>query len=226
MVSRRGILNHCSLTNMKSASLLPVIFSFLLTCVSAQQPELPDFARDKFQGDTSVRIEDAYKWLYQAARGNGPAVMDEKLVREELQKEWDALGQPLPDEKLWEPLRGDEKIGRLNLRPFRGGKLEDLVNAALQSARDFPGDQTGKGFMDDDEAEFHIAWNMLGMSVDAKPSGNLTWPEWRRLDEGTDPKKYPAIHHSASYEKAHKPAYRLLTHSEADRLIKLLKTSS
>ncbi|MCU1265252.1 MAG: hypothetical protein JWM21_1570 [Acidobacteria bacterium] len=202
-----------------------ILASLLLLCSLGQQPELADFARDKLQGDDSVRVEDAYKWLHQATRGNAHAITDEKTVREELQREWGSLGQPLPDEKLWEPLRQDEKVGRFNLRPFRarGGKLEDLLAAFLQSAKDFPGDQTGKGFMVDDEAAFHIAWNTLGMSLDRKPVGNLNWPEWRRLDEETDPKKYPAIHHSVTYEKKHQPAYRLLTHDEAEKLIKSLK---
>lgn len=207
---------------MKTSILVPLL---LLLSFQGQQPELSDFAREQLRGDASVRIEDAYKFLHQATRGNAHAITDEKAVREELQREWSALGKPLPGEKLWEPLRADEKVGRFNLRPFRarGGKLEDLLAAFLQSAKDFPGDQTGKGFMDDDEAEFHIAWNTLGMSVDAHPIGNLTWPEWRRLDEALTPKQYPAIHHSVSYEKAHQPAYRLLTRNEADKLSKTLK---
>ncbi|MDQ2856515.1 MAG: hypothetical protein M3R68_09315 [Acidobacteriota bacterium] len=210
---------------MKSSILVLLLLPLLPLSFSAQRPELPDFALEKLRGDASVRIEDAYTLIYQATRGNGQPIKDEKIVREELQREWGALGEPLPDEKLWEPLRADEKVGRLNLRPFRarGGKLEDLLAAFLQSAKDFPGDQTGKGFLDDDQAECHIAWNTLGMALDRQPVGKLNWPEWRRLDEDLTPKEYPAIHHSESFVKSHKPAYRLLTHEQSEKLISALK---
>ncbi len=202
-----------------------LLASILLLFSWQQQTPVWEFAFEKLRADPHVRIEDGYKWVYQATRGNGPGLATEQTLRHELRREWASLGQPLPGEEIWEPLRADEKIGRLNLRPFRarGGNMENLLAAFLQSAKDFPGDQTGKGFMDDDEAEFHISWNTLGMTVESRPAGKLNWPEWRRLDEATTPKHYPAINHSAIYEQAHHPSYRLVTKDQAEKLKKTLK---
>jgi hypothetical protein len=40
-------------------------------------------------------------------------------------------------------LRADEQLGRLNLRPFRarGGKLDDVADAFIESAKTFQGNE-------------------------------------------------------------------------------------
>ncbi len=136
------------------------------------------------------------------------------MVREYLQQEWATIGKPLSHEPLWEPLRADEKLGRLNLRPFRarGGKMEDLVSAFMESAKEFRGN----------ELDFRAACNALGLQVACAPVGKLTWQEWRRLDEAMSAKSYPPIHHSAAYTKARYPAYRVITQAAAERLRKIL----
>jgi hypothetical protein len=189
----------------------PIIPALLLSMFTIQTG-FSDFAIEKLRYDPDVRIEDAYKWLYQAMRGAEHAVTDEKMVREYLQHEWKTLGKPLLNELLWEPLRTDNELGRLNLRPFRarGGRMDDVANAFIESAREFKSD----------EIDFRAAWNALGLQLAHEPVGKLTWPEWRRLDEAMTAKKYPAIHHSANYNKARQPAYRVLTREAYEKLIK------
>ena len=94
--------------------------------------------------------------------------------------------------------------------------MEDLAFAFIESAREFRGN----------ELDFRAAWSELGLQVARAPVGKLTWQEWRRLDEAMSAKNYPAIHHSAAYTKARKPAYRVITQAAAGKLRKTLEDAS
>src|SRR5437588_7200040 len=103
---------------------------FILSCMPSA---LIDFAIPKWKADPNVRIEDAYKWLYQATRGGEHAIPDKDSARKWLDDEWKTLDPPVSNEAIWEPLCPGGEIGRLNLRPFRAsdGKPDDLLNAFL-----------------------------------------------------------------------------------------------
>src|SRR5436309_1724558 len=121
---------------------------FVLACTPHA---LIDFALTRWRTERQVRIEDAYKWTYQATRGGEHSMPDEKIAREWLEQEWQTLFEPQPNEPLWQPLCPDGEIGRLNLRPFRarGGRMEDLLTAFVESGRKFP----------NDESSFIDTWN-------------------------------------------------------------------
>src|SRR5207237_10655081 len=107
---------------------------FLLGCTPQA---LVRFALAQWQTDPQVRIEDAYKWIYQSTRGGEHAMPDEQLARAWLDEEWQTLGDAEPDELLWQPLCAGGEIGRLNLLPFRarGGRKEDLLAAFVRSSQ-------------------------------------------------------------------------------------------
>jgi hypothetical protein len=187
---------------------MPALALVLLLGCSPQA--LVKFALAQWQGDPQVRIEDAYKWIYQATRGGEHAIPDEQMARAWLDEEWQTLAAK-PDEALWQPLCPGGEIGRLNLRPFRtrGGKKEDLLAAFVRSGQSFR----------HDESNFIVAWNELGKRLNRKSYGKLSWRAWRALDLKMRAAGYPAIHHSKIYEKERRPAYRVLTGEEAQRLI-------
>lgn len=187
----------------------------MVIIVLCPHESLVEFAAGRWQNDPDARIEDAYKWLYQATRGGEHAVPDKHSARQWLQREWQSLGEPLPNEKIWEPLRPDGKIGRLNLRPFRakGGKQEDLLAAFLESAKSFKGTHS----------EFQTAWADLGTQLKKQSIGKITWNEWKRLDGEMRAKNYPAVHHSREYNEARSPAYRVLTNSASEKLLRLVR---
>ena len=187
-------------------------FALLLTCTPIA---LIDFALPAWKAEPTMRIEDAYKWTYQATRGGEHAVPDKDSAQRWLDGEWKSLGAPLERERLWEPLCPDGEIGRLNLRPFRfrGGKADDLLDAFLASSRDHTRD----------ESAFAAAWNELGRQLRKKSSGSLNRKAWIRLDAEMRAKGYPAIHHSKSYADAKNPAYRILTSLEMKKLLAKLK---
>jgi hypothetical protein len=179
-----------------------------LSCLPAA---LVDFAAPKWNADKNVRIEDAYKYLYQATRGGEHAAPDRESARKWLDDEWQALGPDTKHEPKWEPLCPGGEIGRLNLRPFRdgGGKADDLLDAFLASAGEYK--ETGTNFLD--------AWGELGKRLEKAKIGQLDHKAWKKLDRSMKKKIYPAIHHSDTYNKANRPAYRVLTRFQATRLI-------
>lgn len=183
-------------------------------------PSDPDveFFLAQAKADPEIRIEDAYKWLFHATRGGEHAIQNEFAVRKWLAQEWTTLGPPQTDEPLWIPLTPADRIGRLNLRPYRvhGGSPDALHAAFLTSAESF----------DAKPARFRAAWKNLGRTLAKNPQGHLTHAEWKRLDHNLRDKDYPAIHHSPEYEKSRQPAYRVLTAAEARKLIDSLSSSS
>lgn len=187
---------------------LPLAFLFFFS--SATDPDA-DFFLAQANADPEMRIEDAYKWLFHAARAGEHAVASEFAARKGLENEWTTLGPAQPDEPLWVPLAPDGRIGRLNLRPYRaqGGTPEPLLAAFLSSAASF----------DASLARFRAAWQSLGRSLKRNPVGRLTYSEWQRLDREMRAQGYPARHHSADYEQARQPAYRVLTAEEARKLM-------
>ena len=181
---------------------------FLLTCAPTA---LLDFAIPQWKTDKNTRIDDAYKYIYQATRGGEHAVPTREAAKKWLDGEWQSLGVKLLNEPTWEPLCPDGSIGRLNLRPFRdeGGKADDLLNAFLASAREYR----------TEPSTFTDAWAVLGKRLKKQGFGSVTHKEWKRLDGEMKKKKYPAIHHSDEYDKANRPAYRVLTLDAAQWLI-------
>lgn len=183
--------------------------AFILACTPAG---LLDLAAPKWKADESLRIDDAYKHVYQATRGSEHAAPSRAGAKKWLDNEWQALGASTTrTEPMWEPLCPGGEIGRLNLRPFKdsGGKVDELLDAFLGSVASFRSEP--RAFVD--------AWAEVGRRLKKKPIGKITNKEWLRFDAEMKEKGYPAVHHSETYTTAHRPAYRILTLTEARRLI-------
>jgi hypothetical protein len=138
-------------------------------------------------------------------------VPNPRAAAETLEKEWRSVGHSRETGVLWEPLRPDGEIGRLNLRPFKnaGGTISDLADAFVASSKSYRSDPE----------HFLSAWNSLGQRLETRPFGPLIYGEWDRLNDLLKPKDYPPIHHSDNYRTARRPAYRILILDEALRLI-------
>ncbi len=182
--------------------------TLFLVCLPA---ELLNFAMPIWKNTREMRIEDAYKWTYQATRGGEHAVPDRETAKRWLENEWQIMGDGPAGEPEFVPLCADRQIGRLNLRAYkaRGGKPDDLLDAFLVSSRQYRSEP--KAFTD--------AWTELGKRLKTKGFGHITYKEWRRLDAEMKKNGYPAVHHSEPFKKAYRPAYRVLTLEQAVRLI-------
>jgi len=144
---------------------------------------------------------DIYKLLYQGVLGPehliGPVQEFEARLRAELEQL-----QPDDNEALWEPLRPDGLLGRLNLRPFkaRGGDPARLLEACLRTA-----------FQPWDTPEdLKRAWDTFaGLAREG------TWPSLTpgRVDVLTRyliSHNYPPMHHSTLFTRSYNPAYRVI----------------
>lgn len=171
---------------------------------------LLDFALPLWSAESEIRIEDAYKWVYQATRGAEHAIPDEESARDWLESEWQTLNEPKPNEPLWQPLSPDGEIVRLNLRPFRarGGRMDDLLAAFVESSRKF----------DKNQSNLKAVWTELGKRLKQKPIGAIRWKDWTSLDRKIRLSGYPSIHHSESFKRVNQPAYRVLSGEAARRL--------
>src|SRR5258708_6322121 len=160
-------------------------FALFIACLPSA---LIDFALPIWKADKNVRIEDAYKWTYQATRGGEHAVPDTESARKWLDGEWQTLGKRAANEPIWEPLCPGGEIGRLNLRPLRaqGGKSDDLLEAFLASSREYRSD--GSNFI--------AAWNELGTRLNKKSVGNLNRKACAELDDEMKAKSYMTYQHS------------------------------
>ena len=160
-------------------------------------------AKRQWKAEPSMRVDDAYKWLFHATQGGDHAVGDDDTgPRRWLVREWARLAVPSPGEPEVVPLDPHGRFVRINLRPYRarGGDPEMLLAVFVASARRFR----------PDKQDFARAWNELGRQLKRGPVAKLTFREWRRLDRETKPVGYPAIHHSGAYEAAARPAYRVV----------------
>ena len=174
--------------------------------------ELASYVRTSLAGEPAAGVEDAYKWLFQAARGGEHAAPSEEAARVWLEEEWASLGPPLPGEPFVVPLRPDGSVVRLNLRPFKaaGGDPKALLRAFLSSARSFA----------PDPGLFVASWRAFGRGLAASGAKGWTTSAFEELDRASEKAGWPARHHSGAYDEARKPAYRVLTGEEAKRLVR------
>jgi len=83
-----------------------------------------------------MRIEDAYKLIYQGALGIEHLLTDTTAAINYLQKEWSEIPGK-EDEPLYEIISPDSQWVRLNLKPYKaaGGNTEEVWRAMLRSSR-------------------------------------------------------------------------------------------
>ncbi len=144
---------------------------------------------------------DVYKLLYQGVLGPEHLIASPEAFAARLRAEYDAA-PPDEAEPLWEPVRPDGALGRVNLRPFKagGGDIERLIAACLETA--------GRAW--GTPAELRAAWATF---VELCQSGR--WAAFSlagvlALSARLEAKGYPPVHHSAAYRQVYRPAYRLV----------------
>jgi hypothetical protein len=145
-------------------------------------------------------IEDLYKLIHQAAMGSEHAVSDETRAHEWLLGEIQDLGDG-PDEPLIDTISPDGGVVRIHLRPLvRANKdIEQLFHAFLRTARYFHGSET-RLEMYGKSAVWIAQDGVFPFSAD-KLAAYI-----KHMKESD----FPAVHHSAVFESAYRPAYRVV----------------
>jgi len=169
--------------------------------IRSNEPELLSWLQQQLSQRPEMEPRDAYKLLYQGILGSEHLIDSPESFARWLVEELDAVGAGDSD-ALWESIRTDGALGRLNLRSFKAhaGDPSLLVTVCLETAR------RKWGTLD----ELKIAWDLL---MEANQS--TVWAGWNiaELIEVTrliQANNYPALHHSRAYQAAYHPAYRLV----------------
>jgi hypothetical protein len=134
--------------------------------------------------------------------GSEHAVSDPAQTRNRLDREVENLIEG-PVEPMIDPISEDGQIVRVNLRPYviNSGSLSSLNEAFVRTANEHKGtvDELERywtfaiSMADDDELGFQVKV-LLDFFREMRTQG------------------FPAAHHSETYKKAYKPAYRVVAH--------------
>ena len=154
------------------------------------------------QANRYPRLEarDLYKLAHQAALGSEHALTDVAGVRRWLEMELAEMGLG-PAEPLLDPISADGGIVRLHLRPFvaEGGDPSALLDAFVRTAQEFHG-------------SVETLRRYLRYAVKIDLGGNLpfTVEAMVHFFAHMETLGFPAAHHSDQYERAYRPAYRVV----------------
>lgn len=149
-----------------------------------------------------MELRDVYKLLYQGVMGSEHLLTSQDEFTRYLSDEFEQI-QPDPTQHLLEPIRPDEILLRINLRPYKSRQLKTdlLAQFLIKTAQMITGTQ----------AELRTTWAIFvqlchdsQVNIFDKTAVDLFS---RRLDE----LNYPAMHHSEPYNREYQPSYRLLS---------------
>jgi hypothetical protein len=157
-----------------------------------------------------VELRDIYKLIHQSVFG--PEHLGAGASERAILEESNSPGVEF-EEPLLEPISVDASACRLNLRVARtrGIAPPSIAQALRRSA--------GKFSRSPDELD--RLWEEVGNSLKGL-SGGFGREDYEKLTRLVSEKDFPPLHHSGSYRKYNRPAYRVLVREEAGRLMPLL----
>ena len=146
----------------------------------------------------SMTPQDVVKMCYQAARGAEHLLSDSEAARRYFDAEYASVA---PDASV--PLTEDlsETVCRVNFAAWKaaGRSEERLFAAFLRSARI---SENGQARM--------FEYLQIAESLVQAGKASFSFAEWTDFLEDYRKKGMPAVHHSASYRQAERPAYRIV----------------
>lgn len=166
-----------------------------------EPPDLPTLLNLHFSWYPLMELRDVYKLLFQGVMGAEHLMPSREEYTRYLEGEFTPL-QPDPAERLLEPVRPDGVLFRLNLRPYKARQegIGQLIPYLLETANVVTGTKSQLQSM---WAEF----TRLCREGQIPQFDAASIDQFNRWLEGID---YPALHHSESYGRLYKPAYRLI----------------
>ena len=149
-----------------------------------------------------MQLRDVYKLIYQAVLGSEHLVSSSEEFSHYLQLEYEHL-QPDSSQQLFEPLRPDGSLFRLNLRPYKSRQLglARLISPLLLTPQLATGTQ----------AELQAAWKVFSQLCRQKYVKNYSETAIRKFTRQLAAQDFPAMHHSEVYRRLYQPAYRLIS---------------
>jgi len=147
-----------------------------------------------------LEVQDLYKLVYQGALGSEHAVADASQARVWLEREVEKLAEG-PEEPVIDPLSANGRVVRVNLRPYVAGRgdLRVLLEGFTRTAKDYRGT----------ERQLRLYWRYAERMAE-EGALSLAVHELRSFFEEMERLEFPAVHHSQGYERAYRPAYRVV----------------
>ena len=149
----------------------------------------------------AMEPRDVYKLLYQGVLGPEHFIASPEDFVARLRTEYETV-PPCAAEPLWEPVRPDGALVRLNLRPFRAGRgdVERLIAACLRTAEQPWGTPE----------ELRTVWATFVELCRVERWEVFPLAEMLAFSAWLEEHGYPPVHHSAGYKKASTPGDRLV----------------
>lgn len=124
-----------------------------------------------------------------------------EIFKQRLAEEWQSL-TPSEADPLYEAIRPDGSLLRLNLRPYKaaGGSLDELASACLETGQRAWGTQ----------ADLLQTWGEFLALCQAGCWSNLAPADCSSFTTWLQEQGFPPIHHSKRYRSLYQPAYRLV----------------
>ena len=152
---------------------------------------------------------DVYKLLHQASMGSMHAGLDSAAATNWMADEWPKVRGARRGERLVDTIAPGGRLVRFNLRPWRaaGGTRAPVVAAFVATAYEVPR-----------PTYFLTYWQSLLRSA-TRGVVRLDTAALVSLGQRQEADRLPAMEHTARYERACQPHYRVLTGPLADSLL-------
>jgi hypothetical protein len=156
-----------------------------------------------------MQARDAYKLIYQGSMGPEHMIATRQEFARRLEAEF-AFLTPAPQDRLFEPVRQDQSLLRMNLRPYKalGQSMSRLVPLFLETSRLTHGSMV----------ELVQSWVIFTKLCERGEAVPFELHEVQRFSQWLEEQGYPTVHHSQVYRHAYQPAYRLITAELATNL--------
>jgi hypothetical protein len=148
-----------------------------------------------------LEVQDVYKLLYQGVMGSEHLMPSIEEYSSSLASEYGSI-QPDATRQLFEPVRADGKLFRINLGPLktRGIGLAGLISPLIHTTQVVRGTKN----------ELENTWNTF---IELCLQGYVVCFDLEEVERFTGQVEqlgYPAVHHSERYTRAYQPSYRLV----------------
>lgn len=169
-------------------------------CVTDEERRFRTLLKEQATRYPAMTARDVYKFVHHAAFGSAHAIHDTAAVREWIADEVLTL-PPRAGEPLYEFVRPDSALVRINLRPYltMGLDPDQLSSAFIATGRTYAGSTQ----------DLHRYWAVTLQAARTKEIP-VTVAELDAVFAEQAVRGHTAIHHSSTYENAYQPAYRVV----------------
>jgi len=198
---------------MKIVIIFVVLIGFMMCAGESNHDQIKGWTTilnqhlDKY---TEMQTTDIYKLIYQGICGPGHLGTDPRMIRKYLDQELSEI-EANPDVSLMENISPDSEFIRINLKKFKSLKLPNdmLVHAIRKSSRS----------MQSDRNKLEEVWKSIKCEVETDRL-KIDKKEFLKFYQFIEENNYPVVHHSELYMQRYSPAYRVVSKSVREEIIK------